>query len=154
DKITTTLIEQIDALARIANEFHSFARMPSRILEQVDLNAIVDQAVSLMQEESGVEISVDLHPRPMIVETDREELRRILINLIKNAIQAIPEDRRGRVHERSPFEPPDTAFASVTHHRTRTEEELPERLFQPNFPTKTNGPGLGLAIAKKGIEET
>lgn len=153
DKITTTLIEQIDALARIANEFHSFARMPSRILEQVDLNAIVDQAVSLMQEESGVEISVDLHPRPMIVETDREELRRILINLIKNAIQAIPEDRKGRVHVRSAFEPPDTAFASVTDNGTGIEEELRDRIFEPNFSTKTSGAGLGLALAKKGIEE-
>lgn len=153
ERITTTLIEQIDTLARIANEFHSFARMPSRILEQVDLNAIVEQAVSLMQEESEVKITLNLHRQPMIIEADREELRRIYINVIKNAIQAIPEDQEGRVDVRTYFEEPNLAGSSVTDNGTGIEEDVRDRIFEPNFSTKTSGTGLGLAIAKKGVEE-
>ncbi len=153
DRITTTLIEQIDTLARIANEFHSFARMPSRILDKVDLNAIVDQAVSLMQEESDIEITLDLHPRPMIIEADREELRRIYINVIKNAIQAIPEDQKGRVDVRTEFEQPNFAASSITDNGTGIAPDVQDRIFEPNFSTKTSGTGLGLAIAKKGVEE-
>ncbi|MBX2818939.1 MAG: HAMP domain-containing protein, partial [Rhodothermaceae bacterium] len=88
EKITTTLIEQVDALARIANEFSSFARMPKRLLEPLDLNAVLKEAVDLMQEQITPRIEVDFHEEPLVLQADREELRRIYINLIKNAIEA------------------------------------------------------------------
>lgn len=156
DRITSTLIEQIDTLARIANEFHSFARMPSRVLEHVDVNAVVEEAVSLMQEESDVDIDLDLLDEPLVVEADREELRRNYINLIKNAIQSIPEPEEGRVAvhtERRVDAAGEWAFTAVADSGVGIAEDVRDRIFEPNFSTKTSGTGLGLAIVKKSIEE-
>jgi signal transduction histidine kinase len=173
DRITTTLVEQIESLSRIANEFSTFARLPTRITEPLDLNETVEAAVRLMrEEEADAEIQLRLHSEPLVVEADVEELRRLYINLVKNALQALPEDakgrRRGRVEvattraeggehgnerssERSSTGP--RARSTVTDDGSGIPEDLREKIFQPNFSTKTSGTGLGLAIARKSIEE-
>ncbi len=158
DRITHTLIEQIDTLARIANEFHSFARMPTRMMERLDLNAVVDEAVSLMQEETDAEIKTELSIQPLIVEADREELRRIFINLIKNALQAIPGNVAGRVEIRTAAQAGSNgqaawAYSTVSDNGAGIQPDLRDKIFEPNFSTKTSGTGLGLAIARKGVED-
>lgn len=159
DRITETLIEQIEALARIANEFSSFARLPTRVVEPLDLNEVIREAARLMQEDAdGVQIETALSDGPLVVEADREELRRIFINLIKNAIQAIPDHRDGNVVLSTAPETGsgDTApgvRCTIEDNGTGIPDHLRDRIFQPNFSTKTSGTGLGLAIARKGIEE-
>ena len=157
-RITSTLIEQIDALARIANEFSSFARLPNRVPEPLDLNEVIREATSLMQEEADIAIELDLHPKPLVVEADQEELRRIYINLIKNAIEAIPPERAGRIAITTELRPPQNGeapqvFSTVDDNGSGIPDELRDKIFQPNFSTKTSGTGLGLAIAKRSIEE-
>ncbi len=156
ERITGTLVEQIDSLARIANEFSSFARMPTRMLERLDLNAVVREAVALMQEEAGSVIDLDLDPTPLVLEADREELRRIYINLIKNALQALHDDD-GHVlvatrHEEAHDGRPAFAYSTVTDTGHGIPEDLRDKIFEPNFSTKTSGTGLGLAIAQRSIE--
>jgi signal transduction histidine kinase len=162
DRITSTLIEQIEALARIANEFSSFARLPTRVPEPLDLNEVIREAVRLMREEAeeadDVTIECDLHDAPLVVEADHEELRRIYINLMKNAIQAIPDHREGRVVLRTGPMPGEgdaapAARSTITDNGTGIPPDVREKIFQPSFSTKTSGTGLGLAIAKKTIEE-
>ena len=157
-RITGTLIEQADALARIANEFSSFARLPKRIVESLDLNAVLDEAVSLMQEQADVEITTVLHPDPLILQADREELRRIYINLIKNAIEATPEDENAQVSVSTSIisngsADGDWIFSSITDQGIGIPKEMQNRIFEPNFSSKTSGTGLGLAIVKKSIED-
>jgi len=157
ERITGTLVEQIDALARIANEFSSFARMPTRILERLDLNVVVHEAVALMQEEAGTDIELHLADTSLVLEADREELRRIYINLIKNALQALPHDRNGRVTVATYYEPDRDghagyAYSTVTDTGLGIAEALRQKIFEPNFSTKTSGTGLGLAIARKSVE--
>ena len=157
ERITGTLVEQIDSLARIANEFSSFARMPTRVLEALDLNAVVSEAVSLMQEEADADIDLDLDPEPLVLEADRGELRRIYINLIKNAIQALHDDGKGTVVVTTRHEPAHDgqrgfAYSTVTDTGHGIPAELRDKIFEPNFSTKTSGTGLGLAIAQKSIE--
>ncbi len=158
-RITATLVEQIDTLARIANEFHSFARMPTRMEERLDMNAVVSEAVALMQEETSTEVLLTLYRDALIVQADREELRRAFINLIKNALQAVPDGTEGLVQVETGLTPgvdgrPALAMCRVTDNGTGISEELREKIFQPNFSTKTSGTGLGLAIARKSIEES
>ena len=158
DRITATLLEQIDALKRIADEFHSFARLPTRVLEPLDLNTVIREAAALMQEEEAAEIVLRLHTTPLVLEADREELRRIYINLIKNAIQAIPEGRPGRVEVTTAREAgaagePGRASSTVTDNGAGIPPDLRAKIFEPNFSTKTSGTGLGLAIVRKGIED-
>ncbi|MEZ4699705.1 MAG: ATP-binding protein [Rhodothermales bacterium] len=156
DRITNTLIEQVDALARIANEFSTFARMPKQILETLDLNAVIQEAVALMQEQQGVSIELTLHPAPLAVMGDREELRRIYINLIKNAIEASQDDRENRIEvvtSRRTEDGADVAYSTVRDHGTGISPELQAKIFEPNFSSKTSGTGLGLAIVRKSVED-
>lgn len=158
DRITNTLIEQVDALARIANEFSSFARLPTRILEHLDLNAVLEEAVALMQEQEDADITVALHPEPLVLEADREELRRIYINLIKNAIEATPDNKACKINVATSIqmngkEGVQWAYSTITDEGTGIPELMRSRIFEPNFSSKTSGTGLGLAIVKKGIED-
>ena len=156
DRITSTLIAQVDALARIANEFSSFARLPKRILEPLDLNAVVDEAVALMQEQVDADIKVDFHEESLILEADREELRRIYINLIKNAIEATPSDKIRKVLLTTSVQQQNGdvwAYSTIEDEGTGIPPELRDKIFEPNFSSKTSGTGLGLAIVKKSIED-
>lgn len=155
NQTTTTLIEQIDTLARIANEFSSFGRMPTHIREEVDLNAVISEAVELMQAEDNVEIQTRLSPDRYIVEADREALRRVYINFLKNAIQAVPEERIAKIVVTSQAVLEDKKWfvlSEVIDNGTGIPRNLWEKIFVPSFSTKTSGTGLGLAIARKTIE--
>ncbi|MFB6248950.1 MAG: ATP-binding protein [Salinibacter sp.] len=157
DRITSTLIEQIESLVRIANEFSTFARLPTRVPEPLDLNEVIEEAVHLMGEdaEAGT-IELDLHAEPLVVKADREELRRTYINLLKNALQALPDDREGRVRVTTTLRNgPDgpTVESQVVDNGTGIPPAVRDKIFEPNFSTKTSGTGLGLAIAQKSIDE-
>ena len=157
ERITGTLIEQADALARIANEFSSFARLPKRIVEPLDLNSVIQEAVSLMQEQADVDITIDLFEEPLVLRADREELRRIYINLIKNAIEATPEDQNAQVSATTSVitngKEGGWAYSEITDRGTGIPADMQDRIFEPNFSSKTSGTGLGLAIVKKSIED-
>ena len=160
DRITSTLIEQVESLVRIADEFSTFARLPTRVPEPVDLTEIIQEAASLMEEEAANHDALDLHlpDEPVIVEADREELRRIYINLLKNALQAIPEDREGRVRVTARWTGegdgrPPAVYSEVIDNGTGIPPDVQDKVFEPNFSTKTSGTGLGLAIAQKSIDE-
>ena len=154
--ITKTLVEQIDALARIANEFSAFARMPRQVFEPVDANAVVLEAAALMKAEDEVNLRVDLAEQQPTVRADREELRRIYINLLKNAVQSVPEDREPEIEVRTSLTEVGGAsyvLCEVFDNGTGVPEDLRDRIFEPNFSTKTSGTGLGLAIVRKAVED-
>ncbi|MDX1739780.1 MAG: ATP-binding protein, partial [Rhodothermales bacterium] len=156
ERITTTLTEQIDALARIANEFSSFARMPRRVREALDINSVVEEAAALMQAEASFDLALDLVEEPLIVHADREEVRRIFINLIKNAIQSIPAGRDGEIGIKARSEVSDQkrwAHVLVSDNGAGIPEDVQSKIFVPNFSTKTSGTGLGLAIVKQSVED-
>ncbi len=160
DRITGTLIEQIDALTRIANEFSSFARLPRRHLERLDLNEVVREAAALSAEAEHAALVLDLADAPLPIRADREELRRVYINLLTNALQAMPEDELGTLAVRTERreagpdgQPGAWAFSAVRDTGTGIPEEAQDKVFQPNFSTKTSGMGLGLAISKKAVED-
>jgi signal transduction histidine kinase len=88
DRITATLMDQIDALARIANEFSSFARMPQQQLEALDLNEVMRDAAALMLEHATVDLEDSLSGTRLPVEGDREAVRRVFIDFVKNAMEA------------------------------------------------------------------
>ncbi|NNE46379.1 MAG: HAMP domain-containing protein [Rhodothermales bacterium] len=156
NRITTTLTEQIDALARIANEFSSFARMPSRVEESIDINSVVEEAAALMQAEVAFSLDLALAPDPLIIQADREEVRRIFINLIKNAIQSIPDDREGEIRILTRRDQEGDlwwAHTIVSDNGGGISDDVKAKIFVPNFSTKTSGTGLGLAIARKSVED-
>lgn len=158
ERKTSTLLDQSEALVRIANEFSTFARMPLPTLEVLDLNRVASSAVLLMQEQSGIPIELDLAEEPLDVEGDREALQRVFINFIKNAVEALESRADGtiRVVTRADLDPETglaTALARVVDDGPGVAPEVRDRIFVPAFSTKTSGTGLGLAIARSTVEE-
>ena len=150
ENVTRTVIEQIDTLSRIASEFSHFARMPRRNLDRQDIRPIVDEAVRLFGQEASVVFDVRVDKGLPQIVADREELRRALINIIRNGIQAM--DGAGAIAITGTAEQGGVAIA-VTDHGKGVPGEMIEKLFTPNFSTKTDGMGLGLAIVKKTVED-
>ncbi len=148
-RITQTLIEQIDHLSAIATEFSNFAKMPRTNNEEVDLKEKIVEISKLFLNSEDIEIQNRFSNRvPAIVLADREQLSRVFINLVKNAIQAIPEDRNGKILI-SLETTESTAIVKVMDNGRGIPAELGDKLFQPNFTTKSSGMGMGLAIVKE-----
>ncbi|WP_420457215.1 ATP-binding protein [Rubrivirga sp.] len=155
ERTTGMLIDQIETLDRIASDFSRFARMPMRAPETVDLREVAREAAALFESslaDSGRAVfDVDLDG-PLWIVADREELRRVLVNLLTNALQAIPDrPAPGHVTLRTALHD-GAAEARVTDDGTGIAPEIQDSVFQPSFSTKTSGMGLGLAISKRAVE--
>ena len=152
-RVSKTLIEQIDGLARIATEFSNFAKMPKAQNEQLNLNEAVSSVYNLFTEhqEQGEDIRLMLPDEPLTAFTDKEQLARVLTNLIKNAQQAIPEGRRGEITIQL-YRQNGAVVIKVSDNGTGIPEEIQPKVFQPNFTTKSSGMGLGLAMCKGIVE--
>lgn len=151
-KTTDLLINQIDTLSAMAEEFSSFAKMPEARLEVVDLAGVLDNAVGLFSKEEGVTFDyIPLPPDTMIM-ADGSQLGRVFTNILKNAIQAIPEDRKGLIRIRGLVDM-EMVTVSFEDNGKGIAPELRNRIFSPNFSTKNSGMGLGLAMSRKMIEQ-
>jgi len=149
-RVSKTLIEQIDSLAQIANEFSNFAKMPVAENFKFLLNDLTASVHGLFGNESQeMDVSLHLPEQKFHVYADKNHLTRVLNNLIKNAIQAIPDDREGKISvSLYKKEGSKTAVIQVKDNGTGISDEMKEKVFVPNFTTKNSGTGLGLAISK------
>lgn len=150
ETVTRTVIEQIDALSRIASEFSNFARMPRRRVESCDVEAVVREAVQLFRQDARVAFRIDADADVPVLQADRDELRRAFINIIRNGVQAMNGSGNIDVTVRRDDGGVNVSFRD---YGTGIPEEVRPRLFQPNFSTKTDGMGLGLAIVKKTMDD-
>jgi signal transduction histidine kinase len=150
-QFSDSLIEQIDALTNIANAFSNFAKMPKTQLERVDLVRIIRSVVDTFSAEENVIIETDFSSEQAFVNADKELMLRALNNLIKNAIQAVPNDRDGRIkvtmRDQNKF-----ISVEVQDNGTGISDDMKDKIFVPNFTTKSTGTGLGLAMVKQIIE--
>lgn len=148
---TRTVLEEVESLTKIVEEFSQFAKFPSPKLQPNDLNDIVNTAIPLFSDalKSG-KLCLELSGRPIPVIADQEQVKRALINLIKNGLEAIPQ--AGRVTVRT-SERDRSAIATVTDNGPGLSPTARQNLFTPYFTTKPGGSGLGLVIVKKIISE-
>ncbi len=151
ERITETLIEQIDALSAIASEFSNFAQMPVSVSERTVLKNILENSISLFKDSTDTEINFHSSPEEAIVFADKEQLLRVFNNLLKNALQAIPENQQGKI-DVSLVKENNSFLVKIKDNGTGIDEDNLEKIFIPNFTTKTAGMGLGLAMAKSTIE--
>jgi two-component system, NtrC family, nitrogen regulation sensor histidine kinase NtrY len=152
EKFTDNQIEYIDNLSNIASAFSSFARMPVTTAVEVNLLDQVKTALELFRDTENITFDVKWPEESKVnIYADREQLNGIFSNLLKNAIQAIPETRKGLVEVGIDVRG-DKAVVTVSDNGTGIPEELRKKMFTPNFTTKSSGMGLGLSIVKKYIE--
>jgi len=150
-KVSESLIEQIDNLSYIASEFSNFAKMPEARPEEVDVNIVIDTAMELYLNESGATITLKKYNEPLPVLSDKSQMMRMLTNLLENAKQAIPAGKKGHI-EVTVSKEDGYAIITVSDNGEGISEEAQKKIFQPYFTTKSSGTGLGLTMTKKIIE--
>lgn len=151
--ISNTLIEQIDNLSSIATEFSNFAKMPQAKSEIFDLETKLRNSIDLFNDYERCILSLKMDSRePLFVFADKEQIYRVFINLIKNAIQAVPENAVGMIEVKLEKRN-EKAVVSIKDNGKGIPDDIRGKLFQPNFTTKTSGMGLGLAIVKNIIQD-
>lgn len=146
--VGASLIEQIDALTKIANEFSNFARMPKPNLERVEISELVENVINLFNTEKAVSIVNEGTKEKLFVLADKDQLVRVFNNLIKNAIQAIPSDKKGHINIRIE-RLGNHVQISFQDDGIGINKDLQSKIFAPNFTTKSTGTGLGLAMVQQ-----
>ncbi len=149
ERITNTLLQQIDTLSNIATAFSSFAKMPQPVHVVLDIKEILQQVADLYNE--GVEISLHKENARNVI-ADKDQLIRIFSNLLKNAVQSIPPDRSGRI-DIFFAQDVDRLTVEIRDNGIGIPENQRDKIFTPNFTTKSSGMGLGLAIVRNIVQE-
>jgi nitrogen fixation/metabolism regulation signal transduction histidine kinase len=156
DECTQTITREVAGLKAMVDEFSRFARLPRARLEAADLNEVVRQAVALYEDRlDDVRLDVLLAPTLPSAMIDAEQLRRVFVNLIDNALEAIAHNEgERRITVATAHDPSRGVLlaevADTGHGIAR--EDFP-RLFQPYFSTRGRGTGLGLAIVRHIIND-
>ncbi|MBK1439759.1 HAMP domain-containing histidine kinase [Parapedobacter sp. ISTM3] len=153
-RFSESFIEQIDSLSLIASEFSEFAKMPDTQLKEVDVLDIINKAVEVFSNNVGVKIQVinQCGDGPINILGDRDQLLRSFNNLIKNSIEAAITKRRCHIHITISYDMDNYLSIAVRDNGHGISPEAREKLFQPNFTTKSSGTGLGLAFVKQAVE--
>jgi two-component system nitrogen regulation sensor histidine kinase NtrY len=150
---TTSIVEEVDALKNLVDEFAQFARLPAANLVPSSLHDVIDDTLSLYEGLfSGVRIDRHLAPDVPTLRLDPEQMKRVLINLVDNAIEAT--EKKGKVTISTEFDRPQgRVLLGVADDGPGVAERDREKLFVPHFSTKKRGSGLGLAIVSRIVQE-
>lgn len=143
------VLEEVDRLKRIVDEFSQFARLPRPELATHELADLVQPIMALYGPHDGITFDVQLQ-RGTQVKADRDQLTQVLVNLIKNAEEAM-SGRSGTIHVR--VKSGEAPCVEVEDEGPGIPAELKARLFEPYVTTKPQGTGLGLAIALRIVQE-
>ncbi|GAB4271892.1 MAG: ATP-binding protein [Deferrisomatales bacterium] len=155
DEATRTIVDQVEGLRRLVDEFSRFAKMPECRPEVDDLNRLVEEAVSLFRPvHPSIRFDVHLEPDLPAVEVDAEQVKRALVNLLDNAVHALTGCPDPRIEVRTEHAPHTASVRLVVaDNGPGVSPEARDRLFEPYFSTKKGGTGLGLAIVKSIVAD-
>ena len=151
-KAITRLIEQIDSLAQIASEFSMFANLEIQTRHELVINDVVESVYDLFTEQKEVELRLNIPEERIRISGDKNHLIRVFNNLVINAIQAIPENRKGKINVLL-YRKGNKAVVQIRDNGGGIPPDIQKRVFEPNFTTKSSGSGLGLAICRRIVEE-
>ncbi|MBF9142186.1 HAMP domain-containing histidine kinase [Hymenobacter sp. BT439] len=156
-RISQTLITQIDVLSDIATSFSNFTNLPAMRPERLDVAAVLRRCAALHQPDAS-DGALDLHLPPdaetgrYVVFADENLLVRTFNNLLINARQAVPEGREPHIAVSLAPVNGSSVRVAIRDNGAGIPDEVREKVFVPNFTTKASGSGIGLAVAKRGIE--
>lgn len=144
-----TLIQQIDTMNAVASAFSNFASMPAQQNETLNVVEVVELAMDIFNEDY---ITFEKDAPEIISKIDRTQLIRIITNLVKNAIQSIPEQQETKAISVRVKKELKNVLIIVKDNGIGIEPKDINRIFEPKFTTKSSGMGLGLGIIKNIIE--
>ena len=154
-----TIVNQVQALKQLVNEFRDYARLPSAQLRPLELNGLIHEVLSLYAEaqEKG-RLLTELAPSLLHIKGDASQLRQVIHNLVQNALDAVQDRPDGRVTVRSSLSlteagAPRSVRLHIVDNGPGFAEKVLKRAFEPYVTTKSKGTGLGLAVVKKIADE-
>ncbi|MCB2407556.1 sensor histidine kinase [Hymenobacter lucidus] len=157
-RISQTLITQVDVLSDIATSFSNFTNLPAMRPERLDVASILRRCVGLHQGGARggkieLELPAEAEAGEYVVFADENLLVRTFNNLLINALQAVPESRRPLITASLQLVPDsDRVRVCIQDNGAGIAENVRDKVFVPNFTTKESGSGIGLAVARRGIE--
>ena len=151
-KFSKSFIEQIDSLSKIASEFSNFAKMPDTNLEKLEVTPVIEQARQVYKNSDNVEINfLNKSTGNIKIFADHDQLLRSFNNLFKNAIEAIDASSHCCITTVL-YNDDINAYIEIKDNGKGIPAVLHDKIFVPNFTTKTSGTGLGLAFVKQAVE--
>jgi len=155
---TTVIIQHTDELKEMVNEFSNFARLPEVTPTPNQLNDLIQETMQLyLSAHPEIHFITKLEPSLPVLNLDRDQIKRVILNLIDNGIAAIKSVTRsgpGRIEVETHFnEKLEIAALTIRDNGPGMSEEVQEMAFEPYFSTKSEGTGLGLAIVKRIIND-
>ena len=153
DECTAMIIKSVDELKTLVDEFSNFARMPAAQPSPNSLNDIIREAVALYQQaHRSIAFTVEMDESLPLLQLDRDQIKRVIINLLENAIAAIENDGAIEISSRYNRELRMATCVIADNGHGIAPEDRP-RLFEPYFSTRKTGTGLGLAIVNTIIAD-
>jgi two-component system nitrogen regulation sensor histidine kinase NtrY len=151
-KMAATLIEHIEHLSHIAGDFSEFANIGQAENTHFDLKGVISSVAVLHGMTLGAEISCDLPSEPILLFADRTQMNRLFTNLVRNAMEAVPRDRKAVIRLMAVLHDAEVEV-QVHDNGEGIPEEAQAKIFSPRFTTKTSGTGLGLAMCRSIVEK-
>ena len=152
DKAVSTIVNQVDAMKTMVNEFSEYARAPKLNLELTNINETIKE-ISHLFENSGIKITMKLLKELPEVKVDVNMIRQVLINLIQNAQDAMISNSKKPSIKINTNKYKNYLILSIEDNGPGFSADILKKAFEPYVTTKSHGTGLGLAIVKKIIEE-
>jgi len=155
DEGAATILEEVEQLRQLVEEFSAFARLPRPEPARVDLHLLIDGVLELYAAEPGLEIRKEYDAEVSEFQLDSDQISRVFKNIIGNAVEALRDQEPGRprrIDLRTWLEP-DMVVVEVADSGPGLSTEARERIFQPYFTTKRQGTGLGMAISQRIVTE-
>ncbi|MEW8586556.1 MAG: ATP-binding protein, partial [Candidatus Thiodiazotropha sp.] len=156
DRATHTIVQQVEAMKSMVNDFSEYARPPQMELKPIKPDTLIGEIVDLYRATKGVKFEIDLSANDARIEADPLRIRQVVHNLVKNAVEALEGSRKGRGSLVSRvLSRDDHPFYElrVEDNGPGFAEAMIQQLFEPYVTSKPKGTGLGLAIVKKIVEE-
>lgn len=152
DECTSTIVKQVEELKGMVNEFSNFARMPASNPTPNHLNEIIQETLVLFKE-AHKEVRFDFTPQDLpVLNLDRDQMKRVMINLIKNSLAAI--EKEGEIRVQTSYDPKlQMVRLEVSDDGCGISDEDKGKLFEPYYSTKKSGTGLGLTIVNAIIAD-
>lgn len=159
NKSVKTIVDQVDAMKRLVNEFRDYARLPAALLKPLDLNALVQDVLNLYNEgDAHTAVVTELDAQCPLVLGDAQQIRQVLHNLLQNAQDAAQSAQRNDTQDavllKTQWVPASGRVRlTVLDKGMGFPEHILKRAFEPYVTTKDKGTGLGLAVVKKIADE-
>jgi nitrogen fixation/metabolism regulation signal transduction histidine kinase len=150
--ITKSLIEQIETLNNVADMFGEIASTPTKTIEEIRINELLDGVVALFDSQEGINFKLDKTAPDCKIKAVEKDMIRVMNNLIKNAVQSFTNQPRKEITIRCTTES-DQIIISIADNGKGMDLDTRQNIFKPYFTTKTSGTGLGLAIVKSIVLE-